>query len=75
MKKLYFGLTLMLSGAIITAGAIIGTGSAIGGNHAFGALGYQFSDHDSGSFFISLGFLLFFSGMLIAFLEAFKKEK
>jgi hypothetical protein len=75
VKKLYLGLTLMVCGALLTTGALIMTGSAIGGYHAAGVLGYQLSDYESGSTLVAFGYLVFFSGLLIAGLEAFKKEK
>ncbi|MCF7932422.1 MAG: hypothetical protein K9K93_04560 [Acholeplasmataceae bacterium] len=72
MKKLAFGLTMMLSGAIITAGAMIGGGLEIGGRNAGSGTWYTIADSSSTGF-IALGLLIFIVGLIVAVIALFQR--
>ncbi len=74
MKKLAFGLTMMLSGAIIMAGAMIGGGLEIGGLNAGSGTWYTISDSASTRFFITLGLLVFIVGLIVAVIALFQRS-
>jgi uncharacterized membrane protein len=74
MKKLYLGLVLMLTGAIIIAGALISGGAVMGGLNADSGRFYDIFDSQQASLFIAIGMFLLIIGMLISVKEAYKKE-
>jgi|GEM_PF-3336140 len=75
MKKLYLGLVLMVTSAIIIAGALIGGGAAAAGKSV--AIGYSSDiiDSQGASFFIFIGVCLYLIGLLITAYEAYAYNK
>jgi hypothetical protein len=72
-KKLYLGLVLILTGAMITAGALIGGGAVMGGRNAYGYFSDIFDSYQA-SLFVTIGMLLFIVGSVMSITEAYKKE-
>jgi hypothetical protein len=73
MKKLYLGLVLMLTGAMITAGALIGGGAVMGGKNVNSPY-YDIMDSYNASLYAAFGMLLFVIGLVMSIIEAYKKE-
>ncbi|MCD4827715.1 MAG: hypothetical protein K8Q99_08060 [Acholeplasmataceae bacterium] len=74
MKKLYFGLALMITGAMFVSGALIGGGAVMSGRNAFGYFSDIFDSH-SASLFVTIGMIIFLVGVFITAGEVYKKDK
>lgn len=75
MKKLFLGISLMISGSIISAGALISVGLIIGGIAS--GTGYPSSSEasESSMYIVFLGLVIFLVGFIIAIVNAYTKDK
>jgi hypothetical protein len=74
MKKLAFGIALMISGALITTGAMIAGGLEIGGFNAGSGTWMTMADSDFANSFITIGIVALLAGLVISAIEAYRKE-
>ena len=74
MKKLAFGLTMMVSGALFATGAMIGGGLVVGGVNAGTGVMFTLSDFEFATVWIMIGTILFLVGLVIAARAAFGND-
>jgi hypothetical protein len=72
-KKLYLGLVLILTRAMITAGALIGGGAVMGGRNAYGYFSDIFDSYQA-SPFVTIGMLLSIIGLAMSITETYNQE-
>ena len=75
MKKLAFGLTLMVSASLIFLGTMIGAGLEINGINTHSGSWFRLGDSGATGPGIMLSVIMFLLGLVISAIEAFKKSE